>query len=52
MLLYIQSSGADLILHRGGKTMSDNKHRVTRRQFLNYTLTGVGGFMAAGMLMP
>ncbi len=32
--------------------MSDNKHRVTRRQFLNYTLTGVGGFMAAGMLMP
>jgi menaquinol-cytochrome c reductase iron-sulfur subunit len=32
--------------------MSDNKHRVSRRQFLNYTLTGVGGFMAAGMLMP
>lgn len=29
-----------------------NKHRVSRRQFLNYTLTGVGGFMAAGMLMP
>lgn len=28
------------------------KQRVTRRQFLNYTLTGVGGFMAAGMLMP
>ncbi|MEW9500201.1 ubiquinol-cytochrome c reductase iron-sulfur subunit [Jeotgalibacillus marinus] len=26
--------------------------RVSRRQFLNYTLTGVGGFMAAGMLMP
>ncbi len=35
---------------RGGKGMS--KQRVTRRQFLNYTLTGVGGFMAAGMLMP
>lgn len=30
--------------------MSNN--RVTRRQFLNYTLTGVGGFMAASMLMP
>lgn len=29
-----------------------SKQRVTRRQFLNYTLTGVGGFMAAGMLMP
>ncbi|MEC1179086.1 ubiquinol-cytochrome c reductase iron-sulfur subunit [Metasolibacillus meyeri] len=29
-----------------------SKNRVTRRQFLNYTLTGVGGFMAAGMLMP
>ncbi|UQD52544.1 menaquinol-cytochrome C reductase [Bacillus methanolicus] len=29
-----------------------SKHRVTRRQFLSYTLTGVGGFMAAGMLMP
>ncbi|OEH93436.1 ubiquinol-cytochrome c reductase iron-sulfur subunit [Bacillus solimangrovi] len=31
--------------------MSD-KSRVSRRQFLNYTLTGVGGFMAAGMLAP
>lgn len=30
--------------------MSNN--RVTRRQFLTYSLTGVGGFMAAGMLMP
>ncbi|QPC46687.1 ubiquinol-cytochrome c reductase iron-sulfur subunit [Mangrovibacillus cuniculi] len=29
-----------------------SKHRVSRRQFLNYTLTGVGGFMAASMLMP
>lgn len=31
--------------------MSNDK-RVSRRQFLNYTLTGVGGFMAAGMLSP
>ncbi|MFO1444620.1 ubiquinol-cytochrome c reductase iron-sulfur subunit [Bacillus sp. Bva_UNVM-123] len=29
-----------------------SKNRVSRRQFLNYTLTGVGGFMAAGILMP
>jgi menaquinol-cytochrome c reductase iron-sulfur subunit len=29
-----------------------SKNNVTRRQFLSYTLTGVGGFMAAGMLMP
>ncbi|MGP4078355.1 Rieske 2Fe-2S domain-containing protein [Pseudalkalibacillus sp. R45] len=29
-----------------------NKDEVSRRQFLNYTLTGVGGFMAAGMLLP
>ncbi|WP_071395580.1 ubiquinol-cytochrome c reductase iron-sulfur subunit [Bacillus tuaregi] len=29
-----------------------SKNHVSRRQFLNYTLTGVGGFMAAGMLMP
>ena len=29
-----------------------SKSRISRRQFLNYTLTGVGGFMAAGMLMP
>ena len=29
-----------------------SKNRISRRQFLNYTLTGVGGFMAAGMLMP
>jgi menaquinol-cytochrome c reductase iron-sulfur subunit len=28
------------------------KDDISRRQFLNYTLTGVGGFMAAGMLMP
>ena len=34
----------------GGKRLGNN--RVSRRQFLNYTLTGVGGFMAAGMLMP
>lgn len=42
----------DLDFDRGGKNMSEKKHRVSRRQFLNYTLTGVGGFMAAGMLMP
>lgn len=42
----------DLALYRGGKKMSEKKHRVSRRQFLNYTLTGVGGFMAAGMLVP
>ncbi|WP_018922267.1 ubiquinol-cytochrome c reductase iron-sulfur subunit [Salsuginibacillus kocurii] len=32
--------------------MSEKEHNVSRRQFLTYTLTGVGGFMAAGMLMP
>nr|WP_275980177.1 ubiquinol-cytochrome c reductase iron-sulfur subunit [Halalkalibacter alkaliphilus] len=37
---------------RGGKQVSEKDHRVSRRQFLTYTLTGVGGFMAAGMLMP
>lgn len=26
--------------------------KVSRRQFLTYTLTGVGGFMAAGITMP
>lgn len=31
--------------------MSDKKQQVSRRQFLNYTLTGVGGFMAAGLLV-
>ncbi|HLS36366.1 MAG TPA: ubiquinol-cytochrome c reductase iron-sulfur subunit [Bacillota bacterium] len=29
-----------------------NKKGVSRRQFLNYTLTGVGGFMAAGIVAP
>ncbi|AMA73553.1 MULTISPECIES: ubiquinol-cytochrome c reductase iron-sulfur subunit [Aneurinibacillus] len=29
----------------------DNKG-VSRRQFLNYCLTGVGGFLASGMLAP
>lgn len=32
--------------------MDEKKQNVSRRQFLNYTLTGVGGFMAAGMLAP
>ncbi|ENH97329.1 menaquinol-cytochrome c reductase iron-sulfur subunit [Gracilibacillus halophilus YIM-C55.5] len=32
--------------------MAEKKQQVSRRQFLNYTLTGVGGFMAAGMLAP
>lgn len=32
--------------------MSEKDHKVSRRQFLTYTLTGVGGFMAAGMIMP
>ncbi|KGX92152.1 menaquinol-cytochrome C reductase iron-sulfur subunit [Pontibacillus halophilus JSM 076056 = DSM 19796] len=32
--------------------MSQRKQQVSRRQFLNYTLTGVGGFMAAGLLAP
>lgn len=32
--------------------MSDKKDQVSRRQFLNYSLTGLGGFMAAGMLVP
>ncbi|WP_080874380.1 ubiquinol-cytochrome c reductase iron-sulfur subunit [Oceanobacillus timonensis] len=31
--------------------MSDEKRDISRRQFLNYTLTGVGGFMAAGLLI-
>ncbi|HLS08273.1 ubiquinol-cytochrome c reductase iron-sulfur subunit [Lentibacillus sp.] len=31
--------------------MSDDKQPVSRRQFLNYTLTGVGGFMAAGLMV-
>ncbi|SHF56574.1 QcrA and Rieske domain-containing protein [Ornithinibacillus halophilus] len=31
--------------------MSEEKQQVSRRQFLNYTLTGVGGFMAAGLLI-
>ncbi|SDI98377.1 QcrA and Rieske domain-containing protein [Salimicrobium halophilum] len=31
--------------------MSEPK-KVSRRQFLNYTLTGLGGFMAAGMVAP
>lgn len=35
---------------RGWKSMS--KQRVSRRQFLSYTLAGVGGFMAASMFLP
>lgn len=38
------------LTERGGKRMS--KQPVTRRQFLTYTLTGVGGFMGAAALMP
>ena len=43
------SDGLNFV-NRGGINMS--KDRVSRRQFLSYTLTGVGGFMAAGMIMP
>lgn len=32
--------------------MSKKNNKVSRRQFLNYSLTGLGGFMAAGMLIP
>src|SRR5699024_7986117 len=35
-----------------GVTMSKKKNQVSRRQFLNYSLTGLGGFMAAGILIP
>ncbi|GAA0444326.1 menaquinol-cytochrome c reductase iron-sulfur subunit [Lentibacillus halophilus] len=31
--------------------MSEDKKSVSRRQFLNYTLTGAGGFMAAGLIV-
>ncbi|WP_246031612.1 ubiquinol-cytochrome c reductase iron-sulfur subunit [Salibacterium salarium] len=30
----------------------EQNHNVSRRQFLTYTLTGVGGFMAAGIILP
>lgn len=39
-------------MNRGGKDMTDKKNQVSRRQFLNYTLTGVGGFMGAAMVAP
>ena len=29
-----------------------SKNRVSRRQFLSYSLMGVGGFMASGTIMP
>lgn len=32
--------------------VSEKNNNVSRRQFLTYTLTGVGGFMAAAMVMP
>lgn len=33
--------------------MSNKKNnQVSRRQFLNYTLTGVGGFMGAALIAP
>ncbi len=32
--------------------VSEKDHNVSRRQFLTYTLTGVGGFMAAGVVLP
>jgi menaquinol-cytochrome c reductase iron-sulfur subunit len=35
-----------------GKFSSSEKQKVTRRQFLSYTIMGVGGFMAAATVMP
>ena len=40
------------LLRRGGNKVSEKEHKVSRRQFLSYTLMGVGGFMAAGIAMP
>lgn len=34
------------------KRMSEKDHGVSRRQFLNYTLMGVGGFLVAGPIAP
>lgn len=49
----LTSKSLDLFNNVGGeKSVSEKDHKVSRRQFLTYTLTGVGGFMAAGMLMP
>ena len=50
IFLYNLSRGT--ISDRGEIFVSEKEHRVSRRQFLNYTLTGVGGFMVAGILMP
>ena len=38
--------------HDDGKFSSSEKQKVTRRQFLSYTIMGVGGFMAAATVMP
>ncbi|SDY87715.1 menaquinol-cytochrome c reductase iron-sulfur subunit [Evansella caseinilytica] len=32
--------------------MSEKEHKVSRRQFLTYSLVGVGGFMAASAISP
>ncbi len=42
----------EIVKSRGEEIMSEKHQDLSRRQFLNYTLTGVGGFMAAAMLTP
>jgi len=42
-----------ILLCREVRPMSEKKHQsVSRRQFLNYTLMGVGGFLVAGVTTP
>lgn len=39
-----------ILFLKGGKSMKEN--RVSRRQFLNYTLGGVGGFLVVASVLP
>ncbi len=49
-VLYVSPYGRD---HKDRRLERMSKDQgVSRRQFLNYCLTGVGGFLAAGMLAP
>ena len=49
-VLYVSPCGRD---HKDRRLERMSKDQgVSRRQFLNYCLTGVGGFLAAGMLAP
>ena len=52
LVLFLYNLSRGTISDRGGNFRERERTSRVKKTILNYTLTGVGGFMAAGILMP